>query len=105
MRSYTAWRFLTPKQLAQNGLSEAHVQLTEPALLSVVTKYTREAGVRALERAIGGVLRFKAVEWAAHVDAWGPSILTAIPYLFTTVFTHCGRHQCRWRIGQECKTW
>ena len=37
-------------------------------MLSVVTQYTREAGVRALERAIGGVVRFKAVEWAAHID-------------------------------------
>jgi hypothetical protein len=46
---HIAWRFLLPKQLAQNGLSEAHVQVTEPALLSIVTQYTREAGVRALE--------------------------------------------------------
>ena len=70
---HIAWRFLLPKQLAQNGLSDAHVQVTEPALLSIVTQYTREAGVRALERAIGGVVRFKAVEWAAHVDARGLS--------------------------------
>jgi ATP-dependent Lon protease len=68
---HIARRFLLPKQLAQNGLSEAHVQLTEPALLRIVTQYTREAGVRALDRTIGGVVRFKAVEWAAHVDARG----------------------------------
>ena len=37
----------------------------------MVTHYTREAGVRALERAIGGVVRFKAVEWTEHVDARG----------------------------------
>ena len=65
---HIAWRFLLPKQLAQNGLSEAHVQVTEPALLSIVTKYTREAGVRALERATGGVMPFKVVEWVVHVD-------------------------------------
>jgi len=82
---HIAWRFLLPKQLAQNGLSEAHVQLTEPALLRVVTHYTREAGVRALERAIGGVVRFKAVEWTAHVDARGippsspPSPVRSLP--------------------------
>ena len=68
---HIARRFLLPKQLAQNGLSEEHVLLTEPALLRIVTHYTREAGVRALERAIGGVVRFKAVEWTAHVDARG----------------------------------
>src|SRR5712691_9303022 len=58
---HVARRFLLPKQLAQNGLSEDHVQLTEPGLLRVVTHYTREAGVRAPERAIGGIVRFKAV--------------------------------------------
>jgi ATP-dependent Lon protease len=68
---HIARRFLLPKQLAQNGLTESHVRLTEPATLRVITHYTREAGVRTLERAIGGVVRFKAVEWAAHVDARG----------------------------------
>ena len=37
----------------------------------MVTHYTREAGVRALERAIGGVVCFKAIEWTTHVDARG----------------------------------
>lgn len=68
---HIARRFLLPKQVVQNGLKEAHVQLTEPALLQTVTHYTREAGVRSLERAIGGIVRFKAVEWAGHVDAQG----------------------------------
>jgi ATP-dependent Lon protease len=58
---HIAQRFLLPKQLAQNGLSEAHVQVTEPALLSIVTQHTHEAGVRA----IGGVVRFETVEWTA----------------------------------------
>ncbi|KAH9011196.1 ATP-dependent protease La [Lactarius hengduanensis] len=76
---HIARRFLLPKQLTQNGLSEPHVQLTEPALLKTATHYTREAGVRSLERSIGGIVRFKAVEWAAHVDAQGlaPSSLPA----------------------------
>jgi len=34
-----------------------------------VTQYTREAGVRNLERAIGGVVRYKAVEWTEHLDS------------------------------------
>jgi ATP-dependent Lon protease len=68
---HIARRFLLPKQLVQNGLSASHVQPTESALLRVITHYAREAGVRALERAIGGVVRFKAVEWAAYIDARG----------------------------------
>ncbi|KAH9039666.1 ribosomal protein S5 domain 2-type protein [Lactarius pseudohatsudake] len=56
--------------------------LTEPVLLKMVTHYTRKAGVRSLERSIGGIVRSKAVEWAAHVDAQGlaPSSLpTPLP--------------------------
>ena len=93
---HIARRFLLPKQLAQNGLSGAHVQLTQPALLSVVTQYTREAGVRALERAIGGVVRFKAVEWAAHIDARGlspsslPSPVSSLPSSPTVADTAAG---------------
>ncbi|KAH9081446.1 hypothetical protein EDB83DRAFT_2254873, partial [Lactarius deliciosus] len=40
---HIARRFILPKQLTQNGLSEPHVQLTEPALLKTVTHYTWEA--------------------------------------------------------------
>ncbi|KZT23038.1 ATP-dependent protease La [Neolentinus lepideus HHB14362 ss-1] len=65
---HIARRFLLPKQLQANGLVAEHITITDPALLHVVTNYTREAGVRSLERAIGSVVRFKAVEWAEHVD-------------------------------------
>jgi len=66
---HIARRFLLPKQLHANGLEKAYITITEPALLRIATRYTREAGVRSLERAIGGVVRYKAVEWAEFVDA------------------------------------
>lgn len=66
---HIARRFLLPKQLKANGLDESHIEITEPALLHIATRYTREAGVRSLERAIGGVVRYKAVEWAEHLDS------------------------------------
>lgn len=65
---HIARKFLLPKQLQANGLTSAHLTLTEPALLYIATQYTREAGVRSLERAIGAVVRYKAVEWAEHID-------------------------------------
>ncbi len=68
---HIARRFLLRKRLTQDGLSEARVQLTEPALLQTVTHDTGEARVRSLERSIGRIVRFKAVEWVAHVDAQG----------------------------------
>ena len=71
---HIARRFLLPKQLAANGLTPAHVALTPAALMHVATHYTREAGVRSLERAIGAVVRFKAVEWAEYADATGARV-------------------------------
>ena len=68
-KMHIARRFLLPKQLHANGLDKGHITITEPALLRIATRYTREAGVRSLERAIGGVVRYKAVEWAEFVDA------------------------------------
>ncbi|EPQ55832.1 ATP-dependent protease La [Gloeophyllum trabeum ATCC 11539] len=65
---HIARRFLLPKQLQSNGLSPSQLTITDPALLHIVTNYTREAGVRSLERAVGSVVRFKAVEWAEAVD-------------------------------------
>ena len=74
-----ARRFLLPKQLKVNGLSPENLTLTEPALLHIVTHYTREAGVRSLERAIGSVVRFKAVEWAEHIDTESLVPVPALP--------------------------
>ncbi|KAG6810755.1 hypothetical protein H0H92_010464 [Tricholoma furcatifolium] len=70
-KMHIARRFLLPKQLQANGLTDSHITLTEPALLHIATRYTREAGVRSLERAIGGVVRYKAVEWAEFMDEGG----------------------------------
>ncbi|KAH7927222.1 ATP-dependent protease La [Leucogyrophana mollusca] len=67
-KMHIARRFLLPKQIQANGLSDSQLQLTDGSLLHIATLYTREAGVRSLERAIGAVVRFKAVEWAEHLD-------------------------------------
>ncbi|KAF9375987.1 hypothetical protein BGX21_003613 [Mortierella sp. AD011] len=59
-----ATNHLLPKQIRQHGLSEGDVQVTQEALLKVATGYTRESGVRHLEREIGSLVRAKAVEYA-----------------------------------------
>lgn len=66
---HIAKRFLLPKQLKANRLDSSLLTITEPALLHIATRYTCEAGVRNLERAIGGVVRYKAIEWAEHLDS------------------------------------
>jgi ATP-dependent Lon protease len=52
-----AKNYLIPRQLSEHGISEKHVDLTESALRMIITQYTREAGVRNLEREIANVFR------------------------------------------------
>ena len=59
-----AEQFLMPKQLTANGLKPENVVFTEDALKRVVREYTREAGVRNLEREIAGIFRKVATEVA-----------------------------------------
>jgi len=55
---------LVPKQLKEHGLSEDHLVITDEALLLLTIAYTREAGVRNLERRIADLCRAVAVEVA-----------------------------------------
>lgn len=73
---HIALQFLLPKQLDANGLDASHLVFPESVLLKIVTGYTSEAGVRSLERAIGSVTRYKAVEWAEHNDRDGDKLST-----------------------------
>jgi ATP-dependent Lon protease len=49
--------YLIPRQLRENGLRTEEVEFTEESLRSIIRSYTREAGVRNLEREIGSVCR------------------------------------------------
>ena len=52
-----AIRYLVPKQMKQNGLKEDELRLTEPAVRDIIRHYTRESGVRNLEREISKICR------------------------------------------------
>ena len=54
---HIARQHLLPKQMRSNGLKADEVMVEEPALRDIIGDYTREAGVRNLERQIGSVLR------------------------------------------------
>lgn len=68
-KRHIANRHLVPKQITTNGLSEEQVQLSDDVLDKIITSYTREAGVRNLEREIGSVCRSKAVQYAEASDS------------------------------------
>ncbi|NQT34197.1 endopeptidase La [bacterium] len=60
-----ARRYLVPRQIKQNGLSNKQIKFTDKGLEHIVVYYTREAGVRTLERTIGKVCRKIAVKVSA----------------------------------------
>jgi ATP-dependent Lon protease len=59
-----ARRYLVPRQLNANGLKPGQVEIADDALKGIIEHYTREAGVRNLEREIGRVLRQAAMRIA-----------------------------------------
>ena len=61
-----AKRYLIPKQLTANGISEKLVSFTDEGIITVIEGYTLEAGVRTLERTLGSVCRKIAVKYADH---------------------------------------
>jgi ATP-dependent Lon protease len=52
-----AKKYLIPRQLEESGLSDKGIHFTDDAVMSVVSNYTRESGVRQLERQLGAVAR------------------------------------------------
>jgi ATP-dependent Lon protease len=68
-----AKRYLIPRQMKENGLETHELSVTDEAILTIVQKYTREAGVRQLERELGKLARKIARRIAAdqvdHVEA------------------------------------
>ncbi|GMW07541.1 MAG: Lon protease [Nevskiales bacterium] len=70
-----ARRYLVQRQLKANGLRDEQAQISDDALREIISRYTRESGVRNLEREIGSVLRNAAVRITEgkterlHIDA------------------------------------
>src|SRR5438067_11421271 len=63
-KKHIARKFLVPKQLDDHGLTAEKCEITDDAVFEIIDSYTREAGVRNLEREIGSVCRAIAVRVA-----------------------------------------
>jgi ATP-dependent Lon protease len=74
---HIASRYLVPRQLDENGLTPAQVEFEEAAIRRIIAQYTREAGVRNLERQIGAVAR-KIAARVANIDASEASERTTV---------------------------
>src|SRR5581483_9886170 len=64
-KRHIAERYLVPKQLSEHGLTRDHIAVTAHALDEIIDHYTREAGVRNLEREVANVIRAVAVKVAS----------------------------------------
>lgn len=71
-KRHIAKQHLVPKQIRTNGLSAGQVEFSDDSIDKIITAYTRESGVRNLEREIGSVCRYKAVQYADAKDASKP---------------------------------
>ncbi len=100
-----AQRYLVQRQLEANGLTPQQAELDEDALRHMIRDYTREAGVRALEREIGRALRSTAVrirrgqhrQSAHHCGRSGGDPRT------TTIRKRSGdAHECAGRCNRTC---
>ncbi|KAL5341582.1 Lon protease-like protein 2, peroxisomal [Aspergillus crustosus] len=71
-KRHIAKRHLIPKQIRANGLAEDRVVLSDDVIDKTTTSYTRESGVRNLERELGSICRYKAVQYADASDSANP---------------------------------
>jgi ATP-dependent Lon protease len=67
-KAQIARKHLVPKQLKEHGLDENHIVLPDETVTKIITAYTREAGVRGLERRVADVCRAVAVDVAGNVE-------------------------------------
>jgi ATP-dependent Lon protease len=72
-----AQKFLVKKQLVENGLKENNISFTDKAILTIIRNYTRESGVRNLEREIGSICRKVAKEVVKHGTEYSSKITPA----------------------------
>ena len=75
-KTQIAKQFLIPKQITANGLEKFRVSFSQPGLFNIMRDYTREAGVRNLEREIAGVCR-KLAKKASKKDLKRATSVTA----------------------------
>jgi len=75
---HIAKQFLVPKQLEQKGLRSDLVEFADEAILEIIRHYTRESGVRNLEREVGNVMRKIARTVVSHGESPSEKVLVDV---------------------------
>jgi len=89
-----ARRYLLPRQVAENGLPDGVLTVADDAILEIVRSYTREAGVRGLERELGAICR-----GVARRVAKGET--EPITVLEENLSEFLGQPRFRWELAEE----
>jgi ATP-dependent Lon protease len=88
---HIAKMYLVPRQREEHGLTPERLAIDDEALRRVISEYTREAGVRSLERQVGAIARKVAAKVATDASYIGHVTATAVPdYLGPTRFRSDG---------------
>src|SRR3954467_4368503 len=77
-KAHIARRYLLPRQTSEHGLPHDSMEVTDAALRLVISEYTREAGVRNLERQLGTIARKVAARIATHPPEGGLLVTTVV---------------------------
>jgi ATP-dependent Lon protease len=96
-----ARRYLLPKQVKLNGLKDGELKVSDPAIIDVIRHYTREAGVRSLEREISKICRKSVKELLLETDRKAISVTPKNLTKFLGVRRHrYGRAEENDQVGQ-----
>ena len=94
--------YLWPRQRERNGLREDEVTIPDELLTTIVSEYTREAGVRQLERELGTVLRKTATKVASGTASRRPSSSTSRRSATRSAARRCSTRR---RCARRCRAW
>jgi ATP-dependent Lon protease len=92
---HIARKFLIPKQLKENGLTQQQLEISDEAVLRIIRNYTREAGLRNLEREIGTICR-KVARQVIASEAKQSFIVTP-----DKLHDYLGSEKFRYEIAEE----
>jgi ATP-dependent Lon protease len=77
-KAHIARKYLIPRQVSEHGLPSDAIEITDAGLRQIIGEYTREAGVRNLERQLGTVMRKVAARLATRSDTTAPAEKTVV---------------------------
>ncbi|MBA2661819.1 MAG: endopeptidase La [Bradymonadaceae bacterium] len=100
-KRHIARQYLIPKQLENHGISDANLTIDEEALEIIIRNYTREAGVRSLERRLADIARGVAVKVAETYESEGENAPILVPITPDSLVEYLGPERYQYEVAQR----